>query len=87
MQFLLGIIIGLSLSRWLETLLLRVGLRICGHMPMGREAIRSAAKASMIDLGEKGRVVSTVNSSRVQAIKKGSSLTDALDQDDDADTD
>lgn len=78
MQFLIGLILGITIANFLTSLAVRIALKVPSQPVQG--AARVLARKLDIETGEKGKVVSLRNSSRVSAIMKGGSLTEALDQ-------
>lgn len=78
MELLIGIAIGIVISEFLTSLAVRIALKVPSQPVQG--AARDFARKLDVDTGEKGKVVSLRNSSRVSAIMKGGSLAEALDQ-------
>jgi hypothetical protein len=76
MTLLLGIVIGLLASHWLEALLLRVVMRLADRFPQVREAVRREARSQGIDLQERGKVIKLSDVDAADALAKPGQLFD-----------
>lgn len=80
----IGFILGLLTSRWLETLLTRLALRL--SLPEGfRSAVRANARERGIDTKERGKIVKTDAYESARSMTEGNVLAN-LDRDADTDS-
>lgn len=79
MTLLIGITIGLVLSRWLESLLTRVILRL--PLPdKARQAVRGQARERDLDLHERGKVIRLADVDAAEALARPGQLFNDIQQ-------
>jgi hypothetical protein len=70
-------LLGLLCSRWLETMLTRVALRV--PWPAAQTTVRNAARSRGIETREKGKIISLASLDAKEAVARGGRLEEIID--------